>query len=190
MNEFDDIESKLRGTFDDFEQDPPEKVWEGIRKTIHADTQKEKFRSRLFDFSLSRPRLVRLYAVLAAASVIIFLLIVFFTSSNKLTIRGHAYAGEIPLCRGTAVLFKVADKVEPIDSLQQHGSVSLNEKGFYRFTKVNPGKYLIRVVPLWNSEQDKYYHSSWNDQHIVPELSHVIPVESEDLIVDVYLMPK
>jgi len=190
LNDAENIESKFRENFLDFEQDPPERVWEEVRKTIHPPSRPESFFTRIVNLPQSQPRLFRSYMAVAAASIVMFLTVVYFASGNKYTIRGHAYAGEVPLCRGTAVLFQVTDKAKPIDSLKHCSTVPVDENGFYRFSKVDHGKYLIHIVPDWNSEQDKLYHSSWNDQHIDPEQAHIIQIESEDQDVDVYLMPK
>jgi hypothetical protein len=66
----------------------------------------------------------------------------------------------------------------------------INDNGRYRFPKVEPGKYLLRIAPDENSEAAKTFMPSWFDQHENPDSCHLIILGNEDEKADVHLMSK
>lgn len=188
MEENQNTENKFREAFAGFEQDPPERVWDGLRKALHPEPKHVGFWSGLSQGS-KHWKMVRIYAMVSAAAIILFLLFMWFSYGNHRIIRGHAYAGEEKLIRGTAYLFRVEDKARPFDSVRHYLSSVVDEEGSYKFINVAPGNYLLRVVPDGASPVSKKFQPSWFDQRENPMEAHLIQVRSEDLFVDVHLIP-
>jgi len=188
MEENHNIENKFREVFAGFEKDPPERVWEGLKNVLHPAPKHVGFWSGL-THGTRHMRMVRISSIAAMAAIILFLLFMWFSYGNHRIIRGHAYAGDERLMRGTAYLFRVEDKARPFDSVRHYLSATVDEKGSYKFINVAPGKYLLRVVPDAASGISKNFQPSWFDQREGPEEAHLIHVGSEDLFVDVHLVP-
>ena len=131
-----------------------------------------------------------LYPVLAAAAMIILILFIWISYSAKHTIRGHAYAGEERLCSGTAYLYKVYDKTEPIDTVKLIQTVRIDAKGFYQFTGINDGSYVIRVIPAPGTEAMKNFLPSFYDQDSEESKANLIKVEKDDPTIDIHLLPE
>lgn len=127
---------------------------------------------------------------MAGAAIIFFLAIVYFASNDHHSIRGHAYAGESRLCRGVAVLFRIADKLKPWDSVSHYRSAIIDDQGNYKFSRVKRGTYLLRISPEESSETAKMFMPSWFDQHESPDSSHVILLKADDVNADVHLLAK
>jgi hypothetical protein len=189
MEENQHIENKFRESFSGFEQDPPERVWDGLRRVLHPEPKHTGFWSRIIQGSPDT-RVLSLWSGIAAAAIILFLLFMWFSYGNHRIIRGHAYAGEEKLLRGTAYLFKVEDKAKPFDSVRHYRSAIVDDEGSYKFVNIAPGNYLLRIVPEIKSPRYKKYQPSWFDQHESPDEAHLIQVKSEDLFVDVHLLPE
>jgi hypothetical protein len=187
MEENQHLENTLRESFDGFEQTPPERVWDGIRDMLHPEPAHTGFWARITQMP-QNSRFLKLSAGVMAVSVILFLFFMWFAYGNHRSIRGHAYAGEIKLCRGTAYLFKIEDKAKPYDSVKHYSSALVDDNGSYKFMNVAPGKYLLRIVPEESTSFYKNYQPSWFDQHESPEEAHLIEVKSEDQEVDVHLV--
>ncbi|MCX6283103.1 MAG: hypothetical protein NTW31_02545 [Bacteroidetes bacterium] len=190
MQEKDTIEEYYRKAFSEFEPPPPEQAWEKIKAGIHPlETKKgsmEGFKKGIAGFYHSR----NLYPLLAAAAMVLLLVMIFVSYSNKHSIRGHAYAGEARICMGTAYLFKVYDKAKPLDTLKLVQSVSVDNNGFYQFSGIDNGNYLIRINPLPGSEITRNFMPSYYDQDSAFREAIVIKIQNEDPTVDIHLIPR
>jgi hypothetical protein len=190
MENSDNLAGKFKSSFSDFEQEPPARIWENLRNELHPGPEPETFWMRISGSSLFPQRLMRRYIALATASVLLFLAVVYFASDDQHAIRGHAYAGETRLCGGTAILFRITDKTEPWDSVNHYRSALIDENGYYTFSGVAWGNYLLRIMPEEHSEESKNFLPSWFDQHDRPDSSHVIAISTDDINADVHLMTK
>ena len=188
MEEKDHLENKFKSSFIDFDIEPPDRVWENLSRELHPEPNSETIWSRIAAFSIFRERRLGFYLALGAAAIIIFLTIVYIGSTDYHAIRGHAYTGEVRLCRGTAVLFKVADQVMPWDSVSRYRSAMIDDNGHYQFSHVEAGKYLLRISPDGNSEAAVKFLPSWFDQHDNSDSCHLIIVNKEDVNADVHLI--
>jgi len=187
MDEKDFLENKFRSSFADYEKEPPEGVWENLSRELHPDPVPENIWTRIAVFQVFTERPLGFYLTLGAVVVILLLAIVYFGSTDHHAIRGHAYTGETRLCRGTAVLFKVTDKAMPLDSVSQYRSALIDNNGLYQFSRVENGKYLLRIVPDGNSEAARKFLPSWFDQHTNSDSCHLIIINQEDVNADVHL---
>ncbi len=190
MQDTDPIEERYRNAFSGFEPPPPEHAWEKIRKGIQPEGTKEgrmaAFINKLANFGNSP----RLYPLLASAAMILLLIIIWTSYSNKHSIQGHAYAGETRICRGTAYLFKVYDKVKPWDTVRLIKSVPVDDNGFYQFGGLNHGNYMIRINPLPGAEITRNFMPSFNDQDSAAAKVNIIKIDREDPTVDIHLVPR
>jgi hypothetical protein len=190
MKENDQTEMRLRERFAGYESEPPERVWEEIRDKLHPEPGRSAFRAWWQDFPGEKPRQFRIIATSLAAVVVIFLTAVWFLFDDHYALRGHAYAGEVRLCRGTATLFRVGDLAPPYDTVEHYNTAPVDENGYFRFTGVDKGKYLIKVSPEINSPHAKSHHSSWFDQKTDQKDASLIVVADGDVSQDVYLVGK
>ncbi|MEI7982941.1 MAG: hypothetical protein WCI71_14920 [Bacteroidota bacterium] len=190
MEKPDNIEEKFRESFSGFIASPPDRVWEELRNNLHPVTRAEGFWTRFIDFTKPSPVLVRTYTGIAMASVILFLAIVYFVVHDHHSIRGHAYAGETRLCGGSAILYKVEDKIKPLDSIDHYSTVDIDNNGYFLFQRVETGRYLLRISPPVSSETTEKFQPSWFDQHINPDESDMIVIASDDVNADVHLQQK
>lgn len=190
MKNPDSIEQRFKSAFSDFEQEPPARVWENLRHELLPEPKPENLWARIARSSLFQERQMWRYIALAGAAIILFLAVVYIASNEHHAIRGHAYAGEARLCRGIAVLFRVGDKIQPWDSVNHYRSAMIDGNGYYNFSQVEPGTYLMRIAPEERSETAKLFLSSWFDQHENPDSSHVIIISSDDVNADVHLIAK
>ncbi|MEI7724787.1 MAG: hypothetical protein WCK09_06755 [Bacteroidota bacterium] len=190
MEEKDPIANKFKSAFSDYRGEPPSDVWEHVRRELHPEPKPESLWNRITTFSFFKEMKPGFYFALGGGVVMLFLAIVYLGSSDRYTIHGHAYAGELRLCRGTAVLFRVADKSMPWDSASHYRTAMIDVNGHYQFPKVESGKYLLRIAPDENSEAAKTFRPSWFDQHENPDSCHLIIVENDDENADVHLMSK
>jgi len=190
MQDNDPIEEYYRKAFTGFEPPPPVQSWEKIRAGIHPleakNTRSSGLWKNLAGFSHSR----NLYPLLAAAAMILLVIFIWFSYSHKHNISGHAYAGETRICRGTAYLFKVYDKVKPLDTVMLVRSAPVDLNGFYLFSGIDHGKYLIRVNPGPGTEVTRSFIPSFYDQDSATSEANIIMIESEDPTVDIHLIPK
>ena len=190
MEEKDTVSNKFKTTFADFEMEPPDRIWEDLRKELHpVQNPEEDPKGGLFRF-LFQYRKPGFYLALAGIMLLLFLTVVYMSSGDHYKINGHAYTGEMRLCGGTAVLFQVSDKTMPWDSASHYRSAIIDDNGHYLFPKVAPGKYLLRIAPDENSESAKKYLPSWFEQHSNPDSCRLIIVELEDVNADVHLIGK
>jgi hypothetical protein len=190
MENPDSIEQKFRSSFSDFGQEPPARIWENLNYDLNPKPKSENLWMRISGSNIFPERQMRRYIVFAGAAFILFLAIVYFASKDNHTIRGHAYAGDVRLYRGVAVLFRVGDKVMPWDSVNHYQSTMIDIDGYYQFSHVEPGTYLLRIAPEEISETSKKFLPSWFDQHENPDSSHVIIISSDDIKADVHLISK
>jgi hypothetical protein len=188
MEENQNIENRYREVFSGFEKEPPDRIWSDIHKVLHPEPKQTGFWSGL-GIGTSASRVIRISVSFAAAAIILFLLFMWFSYGNHRIIRGHAFAGDTKMMRGTAYLFRVEDKTRPLDSVRHYGSALVDENGSYKFSHVAPGDYLLRIVPDKNAMPNKSFQPSWFDQRENPEDAHLIQVRSEDVWVDVHLLP-
>jgi hypothetical protein len=188
MEENDLLENKFRSSFSDFGKEPPERVWENIRSKMHPEQDTAGFWSRFCAFFRLNELSPGVYVALGGVVVLLFLVAVYLISDDYQTIRGHAYAGESRLNRGTAILFRVVDKAIPWDSAAHYRSAIIGTNGLYQFRKVEPGKYLLRIAPEANSDDAEKFQPSWFDQHETPDSCHLIIVNNGDVNADVHLI--
>ncbi len=190
MDEMDNIEKKFNEAFSGYAKEPPGMVWDRIQSELHPDLAPRSLWDQIVFFPQRSPRLFRFGIAIAAASVMIFFISLYFGSGGRHMLRGHAYAGEARLCKGTAYLFRVNDKSSPLDSIEHIRSARVNEDGAYHFSGVESGKYLLRVSPDASSEEDLKYHASWHEQHRESDSAHLLIIESGDVHADVHLVEK
>ncbi|MCK9204673.1 MAG: carboxypeptidase-like regulatory domain-containing protein [Bacteroidales bacterium] len=190
MEKPDNIEEKFRKSFSDFSPVPPSQVWEKLQNDLHPEPKAEGFWDRFEAFIKPSPWLINTFTSLAAASIILILTILYFTTHDRHVIRGHAYTDESRLCGGTAILFSVEDKVLPFDTIDHYRTVTIDKNGYFQFPDVEPGHYLLRVAPPAHSEGNDNFLPSWYDQHIKPDSSHIIILDEEDFYTDVHLIEK
>jgi hypothetical protein len=186
----DSIERKFQESFAGYESPPPGRIWPQLKEQLHPEPRFDGLWSWISRLPESSPRFFRLSIGTVAAVVVLFLTLVWFASVERYSLRGHAYSGEVRLCKGTAYLFAIKDKTKPYDSLQNIRSSDIDENGFYQFSQLEPGRYLVRISPLENTEGHKKFHPSWYDQQIKPDSAHLILIKTEDLTVDVHLLPR
>lgn len=190
MEEKDITANKFKSAFADFEVEPPERVWENIRMELHPEPKPENILTRIASFFLIPDRNPGFYFAAGGVVLLLFLAGVYLFSSDQYAIHGHAYSGDVRLCRGNAVLFRVDDKVMPWDSAIHYRSAMIDDHGRYQFPKVEPGKYLLRISPDENSEVARKFMPSWFDQHENPDSCHLIIIENDDIDADVHLIAK
>jgi hypothetical protein len=190
MQDRDPIEERYRNAFSGFEAPPPENAWEKIRKGIQPRVVKEGrmavFKSRLAGLAHSR----NLYPLLASAAMILLIIIIWASYSNKHSIRGHAYAGETRICRGTAFLFKVYDRTKPLDTVKLIQSVPVDNNGYYQFSGLVHGTYMIRINPLPGTEITRNFIPSFYDQDSAASEVNLIKIDGEDPTIDIHLVPR
>jgi hypothetical protein len=190
MEEKDLIENKFQSAFSDFEQEPPGRVWENLSLELHPVPKAGSFWSRLTAFSFFPYRQPGFYFALGGLAVIIFLVVVYIAYGDYHMVGGHAYIGDVRLCRGTAVLYKVDDKKMPWDSTTTYRSAKIDDNGQYQFPKVEPGNYLLCITPDSNSDAAEKFLPSWFDQHFNADSSHLIIIDDDDVNADVHLQYK
>lgn len=183
-------ENKFKESFSGYEHDPPDRVWENLKKELQAASEPENDPGQIVGNSPFTRKQWQLIFSGIAIILIGFLAVVYFTSNEHHTVRGHAYAGEIRLYRGTAVLFSVADHTSPLDSVNYYRSAMIDENGYYMFKQVVPGKYLLRIAPVENSGIAKKFLPTWYDHFPEPDESHLIIITTDDFIADVHLVRK
>lgn len=190
MEEQDNLEKKFSETFATFSRKPPEDVWNRIQREIQQEPVPSSVWDRAMLFPRNFPQVFRIVVGSVAASVILFLGILYYTSGHRCVVSGHVYAGESRLCKGTAYLFVVNDKMNPLDSIEHHRSAIVSENGFYRFSGIASGRYLLRIAPDAGSPMAGRYHPAWFDKHESPDSSHIIIVDQDDVDADVHLLEK
>lgn len=191
MQEKDNIEELYGKAFSEYEAPPPEKAWEKIRSGLQPPAEKAGGpAARLARMFRGLRHSRNLYPLLASAAMILLLFVIWFSYSHKHCIRGHAYAGESRICKGTAYLFRVYDKSKPLDTVLMIGSVPVDDNGFYQFSGVGNGNYLIRINPLPGSETTWKYLPSFYDQDSLRSEANIIRVDQDDPTVDIRLIPK
>jgi len=190
MENPDSIEQKFKSSFSEFEQAPSAHVWDNLRNKLHPEPEPGNLWLRKTGSYLLPDRQMRRFIAFAAAAVILALAVVYIASVDQHEIYGHAYAGEVRLCRGIAVLFRVGDKAMPWDTLKHCNSAIIDDNGFYKFSRVEPGIYLLRISPEERSENLKAFLPSWFDQHDNPDSSHTIIITAEDVRADVHLISR
>jgi len=192
MQDFDPIEDHFRNTFSGRESAPPQDSWEKIRSRLQASSPRQGKAMRLVGRGRQFFHSSSLYPVLAVSAILILLVFIWISYSAKHTIRGHAYAGEERLCRGTAYLFTVADKAEPIDTGKTKliQKVKVDAKGFYQFTGISQGEYLILVVPDTGTEAMKNFLPSYYDQDSEEYNANLVRIRQEDPTLDIHLQPR
>jgi len=188
MEENQYLENKFREAFKNFERTPSEDTWKGLRSVLHPEPRHIGFWAGIIQMP-QNSRFLRFTVGVAAIAIILFLIIFWIAYGDHRAIRGHAYAGESRLSRGTAYLFKVEDRSIPYDSVRHYSSAIVNDNGSYKFINVKPGKYLLRVVPESTAFSNKNYKPSWYDQHEYTGEAHLIELKSDDLEIDVHLVP-
>ena len=190
MEDQDPIEQKFKSTFSDFKMAPPASVWENLQRELHPEPKTVNFWAQITRDPVFQERLLKRYLAIAGVAIFLFLAVVYFATSDRHTVRGQAHAGESRLCGGTAVLFRIEDKIKPWDSVKHYRSAMIDDNGNYKFSGVETGTYLLRIAPESSSEAAKKYLPSWFDEHESPDSSHVIIIHTDDVHADVHLIRK
>ncbi len=190
MEEKDPIEKLVNSAFSDFEKGPPDRVWEKLQAKLHPEPAPAGFWARLIAFFHLPEWPVGWYLVLAGTAVSLMLTMGYFGLSRHHMIRGHAYAGELRLCRGTAMLFEVADKTMAWDSVSYFRSAIIDDYGHFQFSHVRDGNYILRIAPERNSEAAKKFLPSWFDRCEKSDSCLVIHVNTSDVNVEAHLILK
>jgi len=184
------IGDKFKTAFSNFEPEPPGWVWEGVRAELHPVPKTETLWDRLLSLGFFFEKRTLRYAVFAGIVLVMVLTVIYFGSESRYKIHGHAYAGENRLSHGTAVLFRVSDKVIPWDSASYYRSAIINGEGQYEFKGVVAGKYLLRVSPETSSPAAENFKSSWFEHHESADSCPLIIVAGSDEKADVHLLRK
>ena len=190
MEEPDYIEEKFRESLAGYTAEPPPAVWDAIRRELHPESGRPEIGRNTGIWSKLTPRLINTFSAVAATVIILVLTLLYFLNHDLHRVHGHAYAGETRLCSGTAILFKVNDKVAPYDSVTPYQTVAVDSKGYYHFSDVDDGRYLLRISPAENSDQSIAYKITWFNQQGPSDTSHLINLENEDFYGDVFLLEK
>lgn len=190
IGNMDNLENRFKETFAGYAKEPPAGVWDRIEEELHPKPASRSLWEQMLLTREASPRILRYVAAVAAASVALFFIILYFSSGEKHMLRGHAYAGDARLCRGTAYLFKVNDKAIPLDSIEHCCSTRVSESGAYQFNGVESGRYLLRVSPDAASEFSLKFHPSWHEQHQESDSAHLLVVGEADVHADVHLVEK
>jgi hypothetical protein len=190
MQENDPIEECYRNAFSGFEPPPPERAWEKIRKGIQPGDVKEGRVAVLKKMLIDVAHSGKLYPLLATAAMILLLIIIWASYSNKHSIRGHAYAGETRISRGSAFLFRVYDKVKPWDTVKLVQSVPVDANGYYQFNGLVHGNYMVRINPWPGTEITRYYLPSCYNQDSAGAEVNLIRIEGDDPTIDIHLVPR
>jgi len=188
MQEKDPIEERYRKAFSEFESPPPDQVWEKIMKGIKPQFSEQGKMTMLMNWLSGLIHSGKLYPLLATAAMVLLIIIIWTSYSHKHSIRGHAYAGETRICRGTAFLFEVYDKVKPYDTVKLIQSVPVDDNGYYQFNGLVHGNYMIRINPLPGTDITRNFIPSFYDQDSVAAQVNLIRVENDDPTVDIHLV--
>ncbi len=188
MEEKDPIENKFNTTFSGYEQEPPSRVWDNISGKLHPGVKHAGFLARILAFSFFRNKPILFFLTIGGISVSLLFTGVYFGFKNHPTIRGHAYAGEARLNRGSAELFQVADKVMPWDSVTHYRSAIIDNFGHFQFSRVGAGNYLLRIAPEESSEAAKNFLPSWFDRYATSDSCTRITLGNKDVNAEVHLV--
>lgn len=190
MEKPDYIEEKFRQSFSEFTVAPPGRVWDGLQKILHPKPVPERFWARISDLSWFSPPTVKRLVFISSATVVLFLFLVYFMTSNNHAIRGHAYDGESRLCGGTAILYRIQDSTVPLDSVNHYRTEMVDDNGFFQFPDVDPGRYLLHIFPQGHKGLDENLLPSSFDWHKYAEQTEIIIISTDDVNADVHLPPK
>ncbi len=190
MEDKDPIEESFRSALSDLEAEPPARVWESLHMQLHPLPKPAGIWGRVATFSLLADKPISFYFALSSAAIIFFVGILYFGSGGHATVRGHAYAGAERLTQGTSVLFEVADQAMPWDSVTYYRSAKVDHYGHFQFTKVDAGRYLMRVDPGGNSELASAYLPTWFDRHAAADSGRLIMINRGDVNLDAHLLKK
>ena len=190
MEQHDHLDQKFQSAFQDFEAEPPASVWTNVNRELHPAGQHDKIWSPAGSMTFFTGSRVRLWGAIAAMAVILFFATVYFLSLDRHIVKGHAYTGDRRLISGTAILFTVRDKSRPWDSVDYYRRVPVDGNGYFYFSGVDEGSYLLRVDPGSQPENADQFVASWYDMHGDPSLSHLIVVSDDDVRTDVHLIKK
>jgi hypothetical protein len=190
MEEPDYIEETFRRSLAGYTTDPPPAVWDAIHRELHPESARTKTGINSRFWTKLTPRLINTFSAVAATVILVVCTLLYFFNHDLHKVHGHAYAGEARLCTGTAILFKVNDKAAPYDSVNPYQTVTIDNKGYYHFSDVDDGHYLLRISPAENSDQFISYQTTWFNQHGPSDTSHLISLENEDFYGDVFLLEK
>jgi hypothetical protein len=187
--EKDTIDSQLKALLYRYDEPPPERLRENIERMnvpiVHHSGLTTGWRGIQRQPEVNRFR----YIVAASLVILIASLLIFYLLAEKdYDIAGQVFAGESHLCRGTAVLFEVTDVAEPRDSVRHYRSARVDERGFFRFSNIKRGNYLIRINPDHGSEASIHFKPSWYDQDESSEVSDLIRIADNDFRADIHLV--
>lgn len=151
--------------FRSFEAEPPPDTWSSIRARMageQPETSPSMVWSQLIEWIQPANRL---YPVLTGIGVIVIAVFIWLSVNPSNHIKGHAFAGEYELTRGTAYLFRVHDKEPPFDSVRFVKKTELDSTGLFAFGQLPSGSYLLRVHVHPDSPHfPRYLHGYYGDQ--------------------------
>jgi len=190
MEEQDPIADKFKTSFSGFEKEPPAGVWEKIRQELHPDPGPGSFWTRFSAFTWFTNNPIVFYLSIGGIAMSLFVSTVYFGFRNHLTIRGHAYAGDIRLNGGSADLFRIADKTMPWDSATHYRSAIIDIYGHFQFSRIKNGSYLLRIAPDRNSVETEKFLPSWYDRYERSDSCNLIILQNADINVEAKLIKK
>jgi hypothetical protein len=190
MIEQDPLEEKFKSAFRNFKAAPSGRVWQGVSKELHPQPVSPGFIDRRVRMLSTWPRVYKIAGSVSIAAIILLLAAGYLFLGNQRSVGGHAYADETRLCRGTATLYSVGDKMKPYDSVKAYSTVNVDGDGYYFFNKVEQGQYMLLVVPELSSPHAQTHKPSWFDHQSGTGDAHIISVGKNDLMVDVHLKRK
>ncbi len=186
MEKRDFIEDKLGSTFSDFEQEPPERVWENVHRNLHKAGPWSRFSA--FLHLTTRP--LGFYLAWGGFAAGMILTIVLIGTRSHGVVRGHAYSGDTRLHNGIADLFLVSDKALPWDSVAHARSAMVDNFGHFQFSNIGSGNYLLRITPDKTSGESDKYLPSWYEQDEKSDSCQLIRINEKDVIVEIHLIEK
>lgn len=190
MEQHDNLDQKFQSAFQDFEAEPPASVWTNVDREVYPAGQYDKIWGSAGSMRFFTGSRVRIWGAIAAMAVILFFATIYFLSLDRHIVKGHAYTGDRRLVSGTAILFNVRDKSRPWDSVDYYRRVPVDGNGYFYFSGVDRGSYLLRVEPGTQPENADQCVASWYDMHSDPSHSNLIVVSGDDIRTDVHLIKK
>jgi hypothetical protein len=186
----DPLEDKCNRLLSEFEQDPPERVWEHLRERLHPGQGGGSFWTRLPFIRFLRSKPLGFHLTLGGIALGLALTLIYLDARSHYSIRGHAYAGHARLKEGSAMLFLTNDKSMPWDSLSHACSAVVDRSGHFRFSRIRPGRYLLRVSPGQGSQESGSFLPTWFERRDKPDSCDVLILAGDNRYVDVFLMVK
>lgn len=190
METRDPLEEKVKSVLTGFKEEPPGQVWENLRMHLHPELQRQPFWRRIPFVRFFRNKPLGFHIAVGGITLGLAFSLVYINSRNYHAVRGHAYAGQVRLNDGTAGLFRVADQALPWDSVSHYRSSVVDTKGHFQFSRVRPGRYLLRVAPAQGSREAETFLPTWFSRYEGSDSCDVITISGADCSADIVLLKK